>query len=291
MPDAERKKIDMGHLYQMKARGEKVSWLTAYDYPMALFEDKAGIEMIMPGDSGMMALLGHKNTLSATMDQMLWMTQAVARAVKYAFLIGDMPYMSYQASKEEAIRNAGRFMSEGGVDCVKMEGGVDVADTLAAVVKAGVPVMGHIGMTPQSAAVIGGYRSQGRTEAVARKIIEDARRLQDAGAWSIVVEAVPAKVAGLIVEAVDIPIYGIGAGPMVDGQVLIVHDMLGLFELFKPKFVRRYAQLGQAMVEAFQHYKDDVKASAFPGPDECYNMPEDEYQKLVAGLKSSPLRR
>jgi len=142
--------------------------------------------------------------------------------------------------------------------------------------------MGHIGMTPQSAAAIGGYRSQGRTEAVARKIIQDARTLQDAGAFSMVVEAVPAKVAGLIVKAVDIPVYGIGAGPLVDGQVLIAHDMLGLFELFKPKFVRRYAQMGQAMVDAFQHYKDDVKAGTFPGPDECYNMPEEEFRKLTA---------
>jgi len=199
MGDEERrKKIDMAYLLRMKREGQKISWLTAYDYPMALFEDKAGIEIIMPGDSGMMALLGHKNTLPATMDQMLWMTQAVSRAVKYAFLIGDMPYMSYQVSKEEAIRNAGRFMAEGGVDCVKMEGGVNVADTMAAVVKAGVPVMGHIGMTPQSAASIGGYKSQGRTVAAAKKIISDAQALEQAGAWAILVEAVPARIARFI---------------------------------------------------------------------------------------------
>ncbi len=285
MGDEERrKKIDMAYLLRMKREGQKISWLTAYDYPMALFEDKAGIEIIMPGDSGMMALLGHKNTLPATMDQMLWMTQAVSRAVKYAFLIGDMPYMSYQVSKEEAIRNAGRFMAEGGVDCVKMEGGVNVADTMAAVVKAGVPVMGHIGMTPQSAASIGGYKSQGRTVAAAKKIISDAQALEQAGAWAILVEAVPARIARFIVDAVSVPVYGIGAGPDVDGQVVIVHDMLGLFEAFKPKFVRRYAELGREMVSAFQAYKSDVKAGTFPGPEECYGISDEEYEALVAEL-------
>ena len=282
MAEAERKKIDIPYLYAKKAQGEKVSWLTAYDYPMAYYEDKAGIEMIMAGDSGMMALLGHKNTLSATMDQMIWMTQAVTRGAKYAFIIGDMPYMSYQASKEEAIRNAGRFMAEGGTDCVKLEGGAIMADTVSAIVKAGVPVMGHIGMTPQSAAAIGGYKSQGRDAEAARKIIQDAKILEEAGAFSVLVEAIPAKVAGLLVKAVKVPVYGIGAGPECDGQVLIVHDMLGLFELFKPKFVRRYAQLGQDMVEAFGKYRSDIKEGLFPGPDECYNISEEEFQKLLS---------
>lgn len=284
MADEQRKKIDMAHLLRMKEEGQKVSWLTAYDYPTALFEDKAGIEIIMPGDSGMMALLGHKNTLPATMEQMLWMTQAVARAVEYAFLIGDMPYMSYQVSKEEAIRNAGRFMAEGGVDCVKMEGGEHIAETMAAVVKAGVPVMGHIGMTPQSAASIGGYKSQGRNVAAAKKIISDAQTLEQAGAWAVLVEAVPARIARFIVDAVNVPVYGIGAGPDVDGQVVIVHDMLGLFEAFKPKFVRRYAELGKTMVSAFQTYKSDVKGGTFPGPEECYGISDEEYQRLEAEL-------
>lgn len=284
MADEQRKKIDMAHLLRMKEEGQKVSWLTAYDYPTALFEDKAGIEIIMPGDSGMMALLGHKNTLPATMEQMLWMTQAVARAVEYAFLIGDMPYMSYQVSKEEAIRNAGRFMAEGGVDCVKMEGGEHIAETMAAVVKAGVPVMGHIGMTPQSAASIGGYKSQGRNVAAAKRIISDAQTLEQAGAWAVLVEAVPARIARFIVDAVNVPVYGIGAGPDVDGQVVIVHDMLGLFEAFKPKFVRRYAELGKTMVSAFQTYKSDVKGGTFPGPEECYGISDEEYQRLEAEL-------
>ncbi|MFW6057198.1 MAG: 3-methyl-2-oxobutanoate hydroxymethyltransferase [Chloroflexota bacterium] len=284
MADEQRKKIDMAHLLRMKEEGQKASWLTAYDYPTALFEDKAGIEIIMPGDSGMMALLGHRNTLPATMEQMLWMTQAVARAVEYAFLIGDMPYMSYQVSKEEAIRNAGRFMAEGGVDCVKMEGGEHIAETMSAVVKAGVPVMGHIGMTPQSAASIGGYKSQGRSVAAAKKIISDAQTLEQAGAWAVLVEAVPARIARFIVDAVNVPVYGIGAGPDVDGQVVIVHDMLGLFEAFKPKFVRRYAELGKTMVSAFQAYKSDVKGGTFPGPEECYGISDEEYQRLEAEL-------
>lgn len=282
MVEAERRKIDIPYLYRMKAEGEKVSWLTAYDYPTALFEDMAGIEMIMAGDSGMMALLGHKNTLLATMEQMLWMTQAVTRAVKYAFVIGDMPYMSYQVSKEEAIRNAGRFMAEGGTDCIKLEGGVEMADTISAIVTAGVPVMAHIGMTPQSAAVLGGYKSQGRDAETARQIIQDAKTLEQAGAFSILVEAVPAKVAGLLVKEVKVPVYSIGAGPECDGQVLIVHDMLGLFQLFKPRFVKRYAELGDAMMEAFKKYREEIKAGVFPGPEHCYNIPDEEFQKLVA---------
>jgi len=223
MPD--REKITINYLYQKKEEGEKISWLTAYDYPTALFEDMAGIEMIMAGDSGMMAQLGHKNTLPATMEQMLWMTQAVTRAVKYAFVIGDMPYMSYQVSKEEAIRNAGRFMAEGGTDCVKLEGGVEMSDTISALVRAGVPVMAHIGMTPQSAALLGGYKSQGRDADTARRLMNDAKCLEQAGVFSILVEAVPARVAGLLVKQVKVPVYSIGAGPECDGQVLIVHDI------------------------------------------------------------------
>lgn len=281
MAEAERRKIDIPYLYRKKAEGEKVSWLTAYDYPTALFEDMAGIEMIMAGDSGMMAQLGHKSTLPATMEQMLWMTQAVTRAVKYAFVIGDMPYMSYQVSKEEAIRNAGRFMAEGGTDCVKLEGGVEMSDTISAIVRAGVPVMAHIGMTPQSAALLGGYKSQGRDADTARRLMNDAKCLEEAGVFSILVEAVPARVAGLLVKQVKVPVYSIGAGPECDGQVLIVHDMLGLFQLFKPRFVKRYAELGDAMMEAFRKYREEVKAGIFPGTEHCYNLPDEEFEKLI----------
>ena len=281
MSEVERRKIDIPYLYEKKEQGEKISWLTAYDYPTALYEDRAGIEMILVGDSGVMTMLGHKTTLPATMDQMIWMTQAVTRAVKYAFVVGDMPYMSYQVSKEEAIRNAGRFMAECGADAIKMEGGAPVADILSAIVKAGIPVMGHIGMTPQFAAQLGGYKRQGQDAEAARKLIQDAKTLEEAGAFAILLEAMPAQVAGLITKDMKIPAYSIGAGPECDGQLLIVHDILGLFELFKPKFVKRYAQLGEEMVEAFTKYKAEVKAGKFPQPEHCYNMPEEEFKKLL----------
>ncbi len=280
MSEEERKKITIPYLYRKKEEGEKISWLTAYDYPTALYEDRAGIEMILVGDSGVMTMLGQKTTLPATMDQMVWMTQAVTRAVKYAFVVGDMPYMSYQATSEEAIYNAGRFMAECGVDAIKLEGGAQMADRVLAIVKAGIPVIGHIGMTPQFAAQLGGYKSQGRDAETARRLIDDARILEDAGAFAILLEAVPAKVAGIIVKEASIPIYSIGAGSECDGQLLIVHDILGLFELFKPKFVKRYAELGEEMVKVFTRYKKDVKTEKFPGPEHCYNIPEKEFEKL-----------
>ncbi len=281
MAETERQKIDISYLYRKKEEGDKVSWLSIYDYATALYADRAGIEMILVGDSGLMTMFGHKTTLPATMDLMIWMTQAVTRAVKYTFVIGDMPYMSYQINKEEAIRNAGRFMAEGAADAIKLEGGVVVADTVSAIVKAGIPVMGHLGMTPQSAAVIGGYKSQGRDAETARKLIQDAKALEESGVFAILLEAVPAKVAGLIVKEAKVPIYSIGAGPECDGQLLIVHDVLGLFELFKPKFVKRYAELGKEMVEAFTKYKEEVKAGKFPTPEHCYNIREEEFQKLL----------
>jgi 3-methyl-2-oxobutanoate hydroxymethyltransferase len=278
-----REKITILKLYEMKERGEKASFLTAYDYPTALYEDWAGIEMILVGDSVAMTLLGYETTLPVTMDQMITFTQAVCRAVKYAFVIGDMPYMSYQTSIEEAIRNAGRFMACG-TDAVKLEGGARVADTLEAIVKAGIPVMGHIGMTPQSAAQMGGYKAQGRDAESARRLIEDAKTLEDAGAFSILLECIPGRVAEIIVKETKIPIYSIGSGAACDGQLLIVHDLLGLFEAFMPKFVKRYAQLGQEMVEAFTKYKEEVKSGKFPQPEHFYTIPEKEFEKLLKSL-------
>jgi 3-methyl-2-oxobutanoate hydroxymethyltransferase len=282
MPEG-RKKIDIPYLYRKRDEKEKISWLTAYDYPTALYEDRAGIEMILVGDSGVMTMLGQKTTLPATMDQMVWMTQAVTRAVTYAFVVGDMPYMSYQASNEEAIHNAGRFMAECGVDAIKLEGGSQMFDRISAISNAGIPVIGHIGMTPQFAAQLGGYKSQGRDAKTARRLIDDARILEEAGAIAILLEAVAAKVAGIIVREASIPIYSIGAGSECDGQLLIVHDILGLFELFKPKFVKRYAEMGEEMVEVFIRYREDVKAGRFPGLVHCYNIPEKEFNKLKTG--------
>lgn len=277
---SEREKITINYLYEKKAQGEKISWLTAYDYPMALYEERAGIEMILVGDSGGMTQLGYESTLPVTMEEMVVMTKAVTRATKTTFVIGDMPYMSYQPGKEEAIKNAGRFMGECGTDAVKLEGGRRMARTAKAIVEAGIPVIGHIGMTPQSAAQLGGYKSQGKDAQSARELIEDAKFLEEAGVFAILLEAVPARVTKLIYEESKVPIYGIGAGKQTDGQLLIVHDILGLFELFKPKFVKRYAELGEEMVQAFAKYREEVKSEKFPEPAHCYQIPDEEYEKI-----------
>ncbi|MBS3813043.1 3-methyl-2-oxobutanoate hydroxymethyltransferase [Candidatus Bipolaricaulota bacterium] len=278
---ADRDKIDINYLYSKKAEGEKISWLTAYDYPMAKYEEEAGIEMILVGDSGGMTQLGYDSTLPVTMDEMTMMTKAVTRATETTFVVGDMPYMSYQPDRSEAIKNAGRFMGECGTDAVKLEGGRRMAPTVEAIVNAGIPVVGHIGMTPQSAALLGGYKSQGRDAETAKGLIADARALEDAGSFAILLEAVPTRVAKIIYEESQVPIYGIGAGKHVDGQLLIAHDILGLFELFKPRFVKRYAALGRDMVDAVARFKEEVKGGEFPDPEHSYGMPDEEYDKLV----------
>lgn len=278
--EEKRTKINIPYLYCKKEQGEKVSFLTAYDYPTALYEDRAGIEMILVGDSVSMTLLGYETTLPMDMDQMIVFTKAVTRACKYAFVVGDMPYMSYQASTSEAIHNAGRFMAECGTDAVKLEGGARMADIVAAIVKAGIPVMGHIGMTPQSAAQMGGFTVQGQDAETARRLIQDALKLEEAGAFSILLECIPAKVAGLIVEKTEVPIYSIGSGADCDGQILIVHDLLGLFEAFTPKFVKKYAKLDEEMVKAFKQYKKEVKSGEFPTEEHIYNIPESEFDKI-----------
>ena len=279
-PQVERQKITIPKLLAMKAQREPVSWLTVYDYPTALLMDRAGVEMMLVGDSLGMTMLGYQTTLPVTMDQMIAFTAAVCRAVKYAFVIGDMPYMSYQISKEEAIRNAGRFMSECGTDAVKLEGGARVAPIVEAINNAGIPVMGHIGLTPQSYTQLGGFKAQGRDIETARKLIADAAALEEAGAFAILVECTPAPVAKIIHERVKIPVFGIGSGPHVDGQLMIVHDALGLFERFTPKFVKRYANLSPILLEAFTHYHTDVKAKKFPQPEHFYTMAEGELEKL-----------
>lgn len=283
----ERQKITIPKLYEMKAKGEPVSWLTCYDYPTALLMDRAGIEMILVGDSLGMTMLGYPTTLPVTMDVMITFTAAVCRAVKYAFVIGDMPYMSYQVSKEEAIRNAGRFMSECGTDAVKLEGGARMAPIVRAITDAGIPVMGHIGLTPQSASQLGGYRAQGRDAETAKRLIADAEALAEAGAFAILLECVPAPVAKIIHERVQIPVYGLGSGKDVDGQLMIVHDMIGMFERFTPKFVKRYANLSPILLEAFAQYREDVKREKFPQPEHFYSMAEGELGKLMKALKKA----
>lgn len=277
-----RKKITIKTIQNMKKKGEKISFLTAYDYPTAFLEDRAGIEMILIGDSLGMTTLGFKTTLPVTMNDMIRHTEAVCRAVKYAFIVGDMPYMSYQASSEEAIRNAGKLMVCG-VDGIKLEGGVKVASIVEKIVNAGIPVMGHIGLTPQSAAMLGGFRVQGKDAESARALIKDAKTLENAGAFAILLECIPAPVGKMITEECSIPILSIGGGPHCDGQLLIVHDMIGLYEVYIPKFVKQYANIGKIMEEAFIKYKEEVKSGVFPGPEHCYEIDDKEMNKLFEG--------
>jgi len=280
----ERKKVTIPDLYAMVARGERITFLTAYDYPTALLEDRAGIDMILVGDSAAMCMLGYPTTLPATMDFMVTITAAVSRAAKRAFVVGDMPYMSYQPSNELAIENAGRFIAEGGADAVKLEGGARMAERVEAIVKAGIPVMGHIGLTPQAASQIGGLKAQGRDAETARQLIEDAKVLEEAGAFSILLEAIPARVAELIVRQAKVPILSIGSGAACHGQLLIVHDILNLFEAFTPKFVKVYADVASVMLEAFQEYISDVKSGKFPTPEHEYRIPKEEWQRLRSML-------
>ena len=281
--ETERKKITILDLQEMKRKKEKISFLTGYDYPIASLEDKAGIEMILVGDSLGMTVYGHKTTLPVTMEQMLYHTDAVCRAVKYAFLVGDMPYMSYQISIEEAISNAGEFMRLG-VDSIKLEGGARVAHIVEAIVNAGIPVMGHIGMTPQSMATFGGYRVQGKKAGIAKQLIEDAKAIEQAGAFSILLECIPDKVGKIITETLKIPVLSIGAGPDCDGQLIIVNDLIGLFEFFTPKFVKKYANIAPILTEAFQNYYKEVKDGTFPTSEHCYSISDEEYEALKKGL-------
>lgn len=276
-----RKKITIPDLYELRDRKEPITWLTAYDYPTAYLEDQAGIEMILVGDSVGMTVYGYEGTLQMTMDIMIEHTKAVRRAIKYAFLVGDMPYMSYQVTPQQAIENAGRFMREAGTDAVKLEGGERVANTIRAIVSAGIPVIGHIGLTPQSSALLGGFRIQGKDAQTAKSLIDDAIALERAGVFAILLECVPNKVAKLIKEHVSVLVFGIGAGDACDGQLLIVHDILGLFQFFKPKFVKRYANLSETMLEAFKSYRQDVKEKKFPQPEHFYLIDDEEYEKLL----------
>jgi 3-methyl-2-oxobutanoate hydroxymethyltransferase len=279
-------KVTAHTLFEKKRNRQPITWLTAYDFPMAQFEEKAGIDIILVGDSIGMTTFGFDSTLPVTMDLLVPHTLAVRKGAPNVFLIGDMPYMTYQVCAQEAVRNAGRFMAECGCDAIKLEGGREVLDTIKAILRATVPVVGHLGLTPQSIAMLGGYKAQGRDAAAAIRLIEDARLLEDAGVCMILLEAVPPEVAKIITERAQIPIVGIGAGPHVDGQCLIVHDMLGMFDAFTPKFVKKYANIGEQIVQALQSFTQDVVQGDFPAPEHCYKMPETEIRKLEALLKS-----
>ena len=256
----------------MKKKGEKISMLTAYDASFAALLDAAGIEMVLVGDSLGNVLLGYDSTVPVTMEEMLHHCKAVRRGVKQAFLVGDMPFMSYQVSISEAISNGGRFLKEAGCDAVKLEGGTEVCETVKAIVKAGIPVMGHIGLTPQTASQLGGYKVQGRDADSARRLLQAARDLETAGAFAIVLECIPAQLSELITGTVSIPTIGIGAGRQCDGQVLVTHDMVGMFEKFIPSFVRQYANLASEIKKAVATYRDEVRKGIFPGEEHSFTM-------------------
>jgi 3-methyl-2-oxobutanoate hydroxymethyltransferase len=283
-PSEERKKVTIRLIQAMKMRHEPISMLTAYDYPTALIMDQAGLDIILVGDSLGMVVLGYESTLPVTMDDMLHHCKAVERGAKYALLVGDMPFLSYQVSTAEAVRNAGRFLQEGGMNAIKLEGGSERAETIRAIVSAGIPVMGHLGLTPQSVHQLGGFRPQGRDAEAAYKLVKDALILQEAGCFSLVLESIPGRLATLVSQRLDIPTIGIGAGAGCDGQVLVTHDLLGIFERFTPKFVKRYANLSVEMKRAFSEYKADVRANTFPGAEHTIGMSDDEWQGLEERL-------
>ncbi len=288
-PSEDRKKVTVHLIQAMKTRHEVISMLTAYDYPTALVMDQVGLDIILVGDSLGMVVLGYESTLPVTMDEMIHHCKAVARGAKYALLVGDMPFMSYQVSTVEAVRNAGRFLQEGGMNAIKLEGGRDRAETIQAIVNAGIPVMGHLGLTPQSVHQLGGFRPQGRSAETAYKLIEDAQILQEAGCFSLVLESIPARLAELVSKCLDIPTIGIGAGAGCDGQVLVTHDLLGIFERFTPRFVKKYADLAGEMRRAFTEFKTDIKANTFPDAEHSVEMSDIEWHSLEERLKvSSP---
>jgi len=277
-------KVTIISLQEKKQNGKPITMLTAYDYPTGVLVDQAGIDIILVGDSLAMVVLGQENTVSITMDEMLHHCRAVARGAKNPLLVGDMPFLSYQVDVKEAVRNAGRFLKEGNMDVVKLEGGQNMAPTVEAIVDAGIPVMGHIGLTPQSISQLGGYRVQGRDVATAKGLIDDALALEQAGAFSLILEAIPTPVAKIISERVTVPTIGIGAGSHCDGQVLVIHDLIGLFDRFVPKFVKRYANIFPTIVEALEAYRREVTDGEFPGPEHGYSMSEEALQTLLAEL-------
>lgn len=272
MSTPQRKPVTVPEIIQKKARGERIAVVTAYDYPTALYADQAGVDAILVGDTLGMVVLGYPSTIPVTMEEMLHHVRAVVRAQPKALVIADMPFLSYQASSDDAMRNAGRLLKEGGATAVKLEGGERVASTVERLVSAGIPVMGHLGLTPQSVNEIGGFRVQARQADAARTLLEDAVRLQEAGAFSLVLELVPSEVSRAVSQALRIPTIGIGAGPECDGEVQVFHDLLGLFDWFIPKHTRRYAEVGTTIREALGRYVQEVRDGAFPAEENTFHQ-------------------
>jgi len=269
---SDKKKHSIHTIQKMKASGDKVAWLTAYDYPTAEFAEAADLDMLLVGDSLGMCVYGYEGTVPVTMDQCIVHCEAVRRAAPNTFVMGDMPFMSYQVSDEDAVVNAGRFLKEAGVDALKLEGGKRIISRIKAILDAGMVVCGHIGLTPQSSGQLGGHKAQGRTIASARALIEDALAIEDAGAQMVLLEAVPPEVAGFIAKKLSIPVFGIGAGPETDGQLIIVSDIIGQFQAFTPKFVKKYANVAQVVTDAMKAYVSEVRGGVFPADEHCYHM-------------------
>ena len=274
------KKVTILDVQQAKEENRKLTMMTAYDYPFGLLADEAGIDIVLVGDSLGMVVMGLAGTVEVNMEHMIHHIRAVARGCKNPFIVGDMPFMSYNTSIREAIMNAGRLLKEGGCESIKLEGGVDFAPTIEAIVKAGIPVQGHIGLTPQTASALGGFKMQGRDAAAAKQIIDDAKALEDAGVFSMILEAVPAPLGKLVAEAVKVPVIGIGAGPDVDGQVLVTHDMIGLFDKFVPKFVKQYTNIRKVILDALSEYRQEVIDVKFPAPEHSFKMPAEALEQL-----------
>ncbi len=273
---------------RMKREGQSVAWITAYDYPVASFAEQAGMDMILVGDSLGMVVLGYKGTIPVTMEDCIRSCQAVRRGAPNTFCIGDMPFLSYQLSDENAVLNAGRFLKEADMDAVKLEGGRRIASRIRAISDAGILCMGHIGLTPQSSGQLGGFKAQGRDPVSGRELIEDARAVEAAGAYSLLLEAVPPELTEFIAKDLSIPVYSIGAGAPCDGQLLISGDMLGFFQAFTPKFVKRYCNVAEIETNAFRNFIDDVKTGKFPTDDHCYHILEeraDEYRRMLKEMK------
>ncbi len=276
-------KISIPQIKQAKKEERKLVMVTAYDYPFGLIADEAGVDMVLVGDSLGMVVLGLDSTVPVTLEMMIYHIQAVVRGCKRPVVVGDMPFMTYNTGIRDAVINAGRLMKEGGCDAIKLEGGVDFAPVVEAIVKAGIPVQGHIGLTPQTASALGGFKMQGKDASAARAIVEDARALEAAGVFSIVVEAVPAPLGKLIAESVSVPVIGIGAGVNVDGQVLVTHDMVGLFDKFVPKFVKQYTQIRPTIIDAVKAYGEEVRSGAFPTDKHGFGMSDE----TLAAVKKS----
>jgi 3-methyl-2-oxobutanoate hydroxymethyltransferase len=283
---ADRKKITLPQLFKKVSDHEPITWLTCYDYPTAYLQEQAGVEMILVGDSLGMTMLGYDSTLPVTMDDMIRHTQAVRRGAPTAFLIGDMPYMSYQPSVETAIRNAGRFMAEAGCDAIKLEGGIEMVDRVRGIVSAGIPTVGHLGLTPQSVSALGGFRVQGKGALQAKRIVDSAKALEEAGAFSILFEMIPDRLCKVITErAENCIIMSLGSGPYAHGQLLIYHDMFGLYPKFKPRMAKVFAEAGKIIQAGLAQYVEEVKNKQFPQPENWFGMPDDEYDELLELLE------